>query len=584
MTRERPQPTSQQQVVIRHDGSGFIRACPGAGKTMVLAERAHRLLSNMPPGRGIAFLSFTQAAIFELDLRLREMGILRSPVFPSFVGTFDSFVWSFLIAPFGVSGSDARPRLVADIDDYDVRPYEGAQALPLSSFQSVTGEIIPAVAKQRGFDVLRRPSHQVRAYETAAKKLRSGLREKGFLGFEEARREALGRLNDARLSPRIAGALAGRFDELVVDEAQDCNPDDLEIISWLRCTGIPVKVVCDPDQAIYGFRGGVTGHLAGFAETFSSHERLELSGNFRSSPNICRAIVQFRELDARGRHDTPLGRLAQDDTPIHVVAYPGTSVRGSIGKRLFEILSRYDIGAADCPVVAATKASAAAAIGQPRASTGQHRAVRLAEAVTSFQFATDFNDLRTALEQAHELFLGLEGHLTGRPYRQYLSDRELEPVVWRPQVIAILTELRFDPNEHKNAREWHAAAKDVLKKRLSIPDGRSVAQMLKWTSTVEGALVAPPRDVAVARTIHSVKGMEFPAVCVVTTSSTLKGILDFLEGGTRPEMAEEARKLYVALSRAQQLLVVASPQSQTGRLTAHLRAQGADVTTSCVVS
>ena len=85
-----------------------------------------------------------------------------------------------------------------------------------------------------------------------------------------------------------------------------------------------------------------------------------------------------------------------------------------------------------------------------------------------------------------------------------------------------------------------------------------------------------PENVA-AHTIHSVKGMEFPAVCVVTTARTLKGILDFLENGTPIEKAEDARELYVAASRAQKLLVFAAPKSQANRLCTHLGKQGADV-------
>lgn len=81
-----------------------------------------------------------------------------------------------------------------------------------------------------------------------------------------------------------------------------------------------------------------------------------------------------------------------------------------------------------------------------------------------------------------------------------------------------------------------------------------------------------------ARTIHSVKGLEFPAVCVVTTAATLKGILDFLETGTPMEKAEDARELYVAASRAQKLLVFASPRTQADRFVSHLRKQGAEVT------
>lgn len=81
------------------------------------------------------------------------------------------------------------------------------------------------------------------------------------MGFDEARAIALERLKDETLAGRIAGALRGRFSEVIVDETQDCNPDDLTAISWLRDSGLPAKVVCDPHQAIYELRGGVTDHL-----------------------------------------------------------------------------------------------------------------------------------------------------------------------------------------------------------------------------------------------------------------------------------------------------------------------------------
>jgi hypothetical protein len=44
---------------------------------------------------------------------------------------------------------------------------------------------------------------------------------------------------------------------------------------------------------------------------------------------------------------------------------------------------------------------------------------------------------------------------------------------------------------------------------------------------------ADPLSSHPVRAIHSVKGMEFPAVCVVMTTATAKGILDALTGGAR---------------------------------------------------
>ncbi|MDH5797815.1 MAG: hypothetical protein OEZ19_04560, partial [Paracoccaceae bacterium] len=341
---------------------------------------------------------------------------------------------------------------------------------------------------------------------------------------------------------------------------------------------LPVKVVCDPHQSIYEFRGGVTDHLFAFAETFAAHERKKLTGNFRSSPNICKTIVQFRPLSARRAPDEPLGPLKDETAPVHILSYPGMAVPASIGTTFCALLGQAAIDVSLSPVIAATKASGTAATGQPRPTGRRDRSVRLAEAVTDFHFAAGFNDMKTAIDGVHQILLELEDRLGGSSYRQYLADNEIEPVSWRSKVIYILRELQFDPSKYANARAWHAAAKDLLAKYLTVENGQSISQKLRWNEAVGAALAVVPGATAMARTIHSVKGMEYPAVCVVTTASTLKSILDFLETGEPANKAEDARKLYVAASRAERLLVIASPKSQADRLGAHLRGQGAIVT------
>ena len=80
----------------------------------------------------IAFLSFTIAAVSELEGRLRREGLLKTPAFPHFIGTFDGFLWQFLIAPFGVPGCATRPRLIPDKEHRQIQPYATAQSLPLA--------------------------------------------------------------------------------------------------------------------------------------------------------------------------------------------------------------------------------------------------------------------------------------------------------------------------------------------------------------------------------------------------------------------------------------------------------------------
>ena len=118
-------PTDQQAIVIAHGGSAFVEACPGAGKTRAIVERARRMMSGRASGRGIAFLSFTIAAVSELEDRLRRDGLIDTPAFPHFIGTFDSFLWQLLIAPFGIDGCAEQPRLIPDRDSRDIQPFAG---------------------------------------------------------------------------------------------------------------------------------------------------------------------------------------------------------------------------------------------------------------------------------------------------------------------------------------------------------------------------------------------------------------------------------------------------------------------------
>lgn len=567
-------PTAEQKRIIGHEGSAFVSACPGAGKTRVLVERARAQLKDKRTGKGVAFLSFTNAAVSELEKRLREERILPSVIFPHFIGTFDSFLWRFLIAPFGVPGCEAPPRLIPDKDEMIVQ-IAGFWELPLKCFDWNTGELLLEAAQRHGF----RDGNPglTKAYTTAAASLRHRLERRGDLDFSDARAIAARRLEDRTFSSRLAAALAGRFREVIVDEAHDCNPADLGIIQWLLDAGIAAKVICDPQQSIYSFRGGVTEELIAFGEGFEEDNRLSMSGNFRSSDPICRAIVALRPPDAREPHDRALGEHSAVTTPVHILAYPGRRVPATVGAKFRELVQDQGMDVALCPVLAATRHSGASAIGQPSKEGTKDLTLRLAAAVTAFHFAFEMGNRRAALEEVHRVVLAIEDRLGGQTYHQYLATEGLESDAWRPRILKLVLELRYDSSTYPDPEAWHAQAKAILAANLPA-SGPTIGQRLKRNAKLPTTLAAAPTSNPPAKTIHAVKGMEFPAVCVVMTSSTTAGILEYLESGGPAARAEEARKIYVAASRAQRLLAIATPRSQSARLAAHLGTTNAEVT------
>ena len=300
-------PTLEQSAVVESNDSLFVKACPGAGKTRVLVERARRIVSDSGTHRGVAFLSFTRAAVWELENRLRTDGLYAALAFPNFVGTFDSFIWQFLLVPFGAPNCNVKPKLIADKQEWGIEPFAGAQSLPLRCFDRTSGRMIAGEAKNNGFDQATRPADQVPKYEAYAAKVLANALGKGHLDFTDVRQIVNERLRDPEFSRRIAPVLKARFTEIVVDEAQDCNPADLEIITWLRQAGVVSKVVCDPEQAIYGFRGGVGNELDTFAATFKAEEARKIYvAASRAEQLLCIAVPNSqaarlqRMLEAKG--------------------------------------------------------------------------------------------------------------------------------------------------------------------------------------------------------------------------------------------------------------------------------------------
>ena len=494
--------------------------------------------------------------------------MLPVPLFPSFIGTFDRFLWQFLITPFGIQGCAVVPRLVPDKSQWEVRPFAKAQPVPLQCFDRTTGKVDLVLVRRMGFDL---DNRSVKAHETCAFSIIAGARSKGQVDFDDVRACVWDRLDDPAFAERVGAALAARFREIVVDEAQDCNPADLAIVDWLRQSGIIVKVICDPNQSIYEFRGGVTDELLKFAGTFGLEDRLPMSGNFRSTPAICAAIVALRPPATRSNPDQPVGRYKTDLTPVYILSYGGRGVSSTIGSKFRELVQTLGIRLNDAPVLSSTRASAAKAIGQPTLERTNHMTLLLAEAAMNYHFAFAVGNRRDALIGLHRIILMAQGCIgTKGEYHRFVATQGLEDGRWRPDVIAIAKELRFDPPETTD--QWLNRARGLL--APGFTGGSSIKQRLRTHSALATALARAPVDSPTARTIHSAKGMEFPAVCVVLTSSKVSGILNHLEGQNEMGAEEEARKVYVGASRAERLLTLAIPKAHAARLQALLAGAG----------
>ena len=129
-------------------------------------------------------------------------------------------------------------------------------------------------------------------------------RRRGLLDFNDLEHLALQLLTEkdgaGRRSPSALGReIGGRFDEILVDEYQDCNRVQDEIFFALSREGRNVTMVGDVKQSIYRFRLADPGM---FLEKYRSYadkpspsrgRRILLSENFRSDAGILRPVNGF---------------------------------------------------------------------------------------------------------------------------------------------------------------------------------------------------------------------------------------------------------------------------------------------------
>lgn len=283
-------PLTEEQVdaVVARDDRLFIEAAPGAGKTTVAAERYGVLRFNRPHGAPgpIAAVSFTRSATGELHRRVRRRWGSNALSWPHRVMTIDSLVCNIVehLLSQGVIRWPGDQTKLQVLDDW--RGHRGFRWLTAESYRRVATIDNEGVVTSAGRPVVN-PRTGIGSRDDFHRHL-----EAGRCTHEEVRDVLAAVLRGAPRRRSVIDFLSAAAVHLVVDEIFDANGLDLKLVDLACEANIPVTLVGDPWQALYGFRGArpdlVPALLAarGFASLPLSH-----SFRFQSQEMIDRSIA-----------------------------------------------------------------------------------------------------------------------------------------------------------------------------------------------------------------------------------------------------------------------------------------------------
>jgi DNA helicase-2/ATP-dependent DNA helicase PcrA len=285
----------QRQAVLHDGGHLLIVAGAGSGKTMTLACRVARLLSDGVPPERILLLTFSRRAASEMLSRAGRMAAAggASRVWG---GTFHA-VAHRLLHRYGRSVG-LRPGFTV-LDQGDsvdllglVRHQLGA-ALQERRFPkketlaSLYSRLVNA--QERLTDVVERDFPWCRDDIVGIREVFSGYAERKRAQNVVDYDDLLLYWRALATTAAASAPLSSAFDHLLVDEYQDTNAVQADIVAAMAGPGVCVTAVGDDAQAIYGFRSGSARHMIEFPTRFTGTTLVTLDRNYRSTPAILAA-------------------------------------------------------------------------------------------------------------------------------------------------------------------------------------------------------------------------------------------------------------------------------------------------------
>jgi DNA helicase II / ATP-dependent DNA helicase PcrA len=504
----------QQRRAVETDAHPLaIVATAGSGKTMVLTRRiAHRIAHGQADASHVVALTFTREAAAELRRRLHRLEVEQSIE----AGTFHSVALR-LLRDRALTRNESMPSVATDRARLlrecltelriDAQPFPALADIDWARARRIAPadfEREARAARRRGVVPPKRFADLVASYERLK-------RHRGVVDFDDILELNLRAVETDRM---FRDLVRWRFRHFFVDEAQDLNPLQHELLEAWRGGRPDICLVGDPRQAIYGWNGADHTTLTEVERFYPGVTVIALGTNYRCSPQVVSAGAAA--LAASGQHDHTASNRPD-----------GTSVR---------IESH-----------ATVEAEARAIAISVRSALDRHGAASIA-----------------VLARTNDQLGPIESALTALGV-------DTERAAGRSPLARTLAEV-FSITNRDNLMAWadqHFADQDLVRRRVAEEIDRFLSAHERggfrgWVDSRDpfDDLDDPPDTGSVSLlTFHSAKGREWPVVFIAGAEA---GLIPHSSAASPAHRAEEARLLYVAITRAIDQLVITRSESRNG--------------------
>ena len=357
--------------------------------------------------------------------------------------------------------------------------------------------------------------------------------ERGVIDFEDILIYLCGMLQERA---DVASIVRKQYRSFVVDEFQDVNLLQARLLDLWLGGRHDVCVVGDVAQTIYSFTGASPDYLTGFGRKHPGARIVELTRDYRSTPQI---VTLANDVLARSSQREGTVRLSsQRDGGAQVTYRTYDDDRAEAEGVAASIADLIDAGMAPHSIAVLMRTN-----GQSQAFEEALGARGIPVAVAGGKpfFARD--DVRTAISRLRAAAAaGTDEGSAGEIVRDVLSG-----VGWAPEA----------PSGQAGSERW-----SNMNAIVGWADDSQVQTLSAFVAELDERVayqVEPDKAGVELATIHAAKGLEWDAVFLVGIA---EGLLPISYAKTAAAREEERRLLYVAITRARDLLTLSWARSR----------------------
>lgn len=292
----RIQLNAQQTAAVNHnEGPALVLAGPGSGKTTVITTRTAVLcLDKGVNPRSILTMTFNRSAAYDMAHRFAKLfgddlaHLVRFSTFHSFCNR--------IVMDYEKRQNQTFTRVEAEGNGYSKEKIVSRIYYSLTQ-KRIQDESLENLINEIGF-VKNMMIKDFSGYDASCDYF-----QEVFLAYEKYKRDNL--LIDfddmltyayliLRTCPDILSRYSRAYSYLQIDEGQDLSLIQFKILDLLmRNMNHNLFVVADDDQSIYGFRGANAENIINISKIYPDCKIYKLEENYRSSENIVRISSQF---------------------------------------------------------------------------------------------------------------------------------------------------------------------------------------------------------------------------------------------------------------------------------------------------